>query len=157
MFRLQCLRRLCIFGAYYLELFLTSPLVSVKLFLIYFKNGKWSFCFQHMTLHIFQPTSFSQLQFSGSHLPLSSSGQRPFWLTALLWQREGFTGDNSSPPGITKAPRVILCRDLLESSQSPTMHPATTVSTVTYIPRCPITRQTWILRQTIHAQFPVSV
>lgn len=62
----------------------------------------------------------------------SSSGQRSFWLTVLLQQREGFKGI-TNPPTPQKHQELSLGDLLLQGSRSPTTHPTASVSTETEI------------------------
>lgn len=115
-----------------------SPLVSVKLFLIHFKNGKWSFCFQDL---IWNCVFFKLHHFRNSSLQVPIfKWTKIFWLTALL-QREGFKGitvihrhykSTKNCPWETcrKVPRLPQHTQLLLSARKL---------------RFPIVRQTWTL------------
>lgn len=153
MLRLQRLRRPCIFGACYLELFLYTcqhtsfseviPDLLQELKVAFLLSGfdlKLHFFF-FFDLHHFHSPS---LQISICHHLLQQEKDL-FHLQHCCDKEKDLRGIRVIHQHHKGIKRAILCRDLLESSQSPTMHPATTARTVTCILRCPTIRQTWTL------------
>lgn len=150
MLRLQCLGRPCIFGACYPELFLYTcqhtsfseviPDLLQELKVAFLLSGF------DLKLHIFFDLhNFHSPSLQNSICHLLQEEKDHFHLQHCCDKEKDLRGMRVIHRHHKGIKRVILCRDLLESSQSPTVHPATTARTVTCILRCPIIRQTWPL------------